>query len=852
MKTRLLFIFILLSFKGIFAQNQGNFCGITHQSQAESEGVESFIRQFQKNAVNLRPSAETIYIPLKLHVVINDAGSVNSSFFRSKDFNQSLAYTNAVYKKANIQFFVTGSINYIKSSKLQNLVIKNTETVVIDGYTENIVEEELCRPHEIPNAINLFFVNNTNIDGFISASYAKYPNTTSVQKISSYRIIMNAQAIGGYGDIKYPGLPHEIGHHFSLYHPFDYNGGAKELVKRSTGANCETTGDFLCDTPADPYNDIPSNSPDRSLCSELPPNYRDANGDIYKPDMSNIMTYYSNYCKSGFTAGQYERILAGLALRKTSATFGKYDAPDATVTPPTITGINNYEGGVMQLFLKDNSNNETGFIIERASSATGEFVAIGGIAENTTIYTDELVGIDNVTNTTFYYRVRPSNSKNAYSNVFEKTTKTKFGCIPPVNIKCGETTFNMVFRTVKAAGSTLNETYAPCRSVANYSYNNTKEYLFQTNTDYTIEGTIQNEIQAYHNIYAWIDKNKNGSFDENERIYATNYSAINKPADKNFKFIFSTKDLSGTYTLRLRMGFVTNLRDACAGVQQGETNDYVINVAGGFSLSAGAITSPAVCPGGTITVPLTFDGAPLATTKFSVLISDKQGANFKEISSVLEGANIKVAIPKDFVSGTGFKIKVVSTNPSSESVSPSSITIMALPTAKFETKEASIQQYQSLDVKLNLTGDLTIKIKLSDNQTFELNDLNPTVRLSPNVSTDYKISAVNNTCGEGSVDNSILKIIVNQVLGLEKEKSEEYFKIFPNPTSGVFTLQISKSSHNPKDLEIVDTNGRILFFKKITKDEEEIDLKGLTSGMYFIKIKTDNLILNKRLIKISQ
>ncbi|MBK6976012.1 MAG: hypothetical protein IPH28_01905 [Cytophagaceae bacterium] len=48
MKTRLLFIFILLSFKGIFAQNQGNFCGITHQSQAESEGVESFIRQFQK------------------------------------------------------------------------------------------------------------------------------------------------------------------------------------------------------------------------------------------------------------------------------------------------------------------------------------------------------------------------------------------------------------------------------------------------------------------------------------------------------------------------------------------------------------------------------------------------------------------------------------------------------------------------------------------------------------------------------------------------------------------------------------------------------------------------------------
>lgn len=831
-----------------FSQQNHTGCGTSIPSAKEIELTQNFIKNFQSNTQNLRPSAETVYIPIKLHVVVPDNGDVRGSFFNSKAFNQSLAHTNAVYKKANIQFFITGTINYIKSSKLLNITVNSSEFVMVDGFAENIVEEELCRPHEIPNVINLFFVNNSTVNGSLLTSYAKLPTPTSVTKQSSYRIVMTALALGGYGDLKNPVLAHEIGHHFSLHHPFDAIGG-KELVKRGAGSNCETAGDLVCDTPADPHNEV-SNA-DKLLCGDLPPNYKDANGDIYKPDMTNVMTYYSNYCKNGFTAGQYERILAGLALRKTSATLGKYDAPDAIVTPPTITAINNYEGGVMQLFIKDNSSNETGFIIERANTADGEFIAIGGIPENATVFTDELVGFDNLTNQTFFYRIRASNSKSGYSNVFEKTTRTKYNCIPAVNIKCGETSANMVFRSVKATGSTLNETYAPCRSVANYSYLNTKEYTFQTNIDYVFEGTVQNDIQAYHNIYAWIDKNRNGTFDANERIFATNYTATNRPPDKNFKFNFSTKDLSGTYTLRLRFGFVTDLRDACAGVQQGETNDYVIKITGGFALTAGTISIPAICPNASVSIPLTLEGTPTSNTKFSTYLSDNQGNNFKEITSTYDGINLKATIPTDTKAGNGYKIKVVSVNPVSESVSPTTLTIKALPTADFGTKEATIQQYKNLDIKLSLTGDLPINVKLSDNQGFDFNELTPTIKLSPNATTEYKISSVSNTCGNGTAATTTLKITVTPVLANEASANEN-FQVFPNPSAELVTVKFLNPKNTKQKLEIIDNKGVVLIQKTINGEETNISLENIPTGTYHLRWINGTQVISKKMVKLER
>jgi len=92
---------------------------------------------------------------------------------------------------------------------------------------------------------------------------------------------------------------HELGHLFGLPHTFEDPGS--EFVN---GSNCETAGDGICDTPADPYTGDPTIvwQGGADGC-EFIWEGRDSLGMYYQPDVGNIMSYYS--CTCGFTRQQY-------------------------------------------------------------------------------------------------------------------------------------------------------------------------------------------------------------------------------------------------------------------------------------------------------------------------------------------------------------------------------------------------------------------------------------------------------------------------------------------------------------------------------------------------------------------
>jgi hypothetical protein len=125
------------------------------------------------------------------------------------------------------------------------------------------------------------------------------------------------------------------------------------------------------------------------------------------------MSYYPISCGNVFTAGQYNRMNDGLMLR--TDVSNQYTLNCG----PTVTGINvpsNLTGSIvptgLNLTFTDNSSNETGFIIERSTtSATEGYTAIGGIAPNITTYLDQ----STTAFTTYYYRVKASNSTDQYS-----------------------------------------------------------------------------------------------------------------------------------------------------------------------------------------------------------------------------------------------------------------------------------------------------------------------------------------------------------------------------------------------------------------------------------------------------
>jgi len=120
-------------------------------------------------------------------------------------------------------------------------------------------------------------------------------------------------------------VAHHLGHTFGLMDTYD-----PLTIELVDGSNCATTGDLLCDTPADPFGQssilnatqeeldlIAQNMLDTSFYGsscEFIYEIRDPNGQYYQPDMGNIMSGYP--CKCGFTQDQF-RLMVETILTST-------------------------------------------------------------------------------------------------------------------------------------------------------------------------------------------------------------------------------------------------------------------------------------------------------------------------------------------------------------------------------------------------------------------------------------------------------------------------------------------------------------------------------------------------------
>lgn len=80
------------------------------------------------------------------------------------------------------------------------------------------------------------------------------------------------------------------------------------------------------------------------------------------------------------------------------------------------------------------------------------------------------------------------------------------------------------------------------------------------------------------------------------------------------------------------------------------------------------------------------------------------------------------------------------------------------------------------------------------------------------------------------------------------EFNENYLKIYPNPSSGIFQIKYSiLCSDNKKIINIFDNCGRQI--KTITNDINSIDLTEFSNGIYFIEVITKEFIIREKIIK---
>jgi hypothetical protein len=276
-------------------------------------------------------------IPVVVHVV--HTGGAIGTIYNPTDaqITGAIDYLNAVYNGSwagtggagdlQIQFVLarrdpncnpTNGINRIDGSVVPGYVsggVQASQTLVgtADVNVKDLIRWDPSQYYNIWIVDKIDGVDGTGAGSFI-AGFAYFPGSPA----SEDGIIMLAtQMIAGQKT-----LPHEIGHAFSLYHPFQSNDPTGNTCDPNT--NCNLDGDQVCDTD-------PITEPVNFVCRT---GTNPCTGTAYNVSTENN---YMNYtlCYDLFTLGQKARMLAAAAgsFRLSLTTSQGGTAPNAGSSP---------------------------------------------------------------------------------------------------------------------------------------------------------------------------------------------------------------------------------------------------------------------------------------------------------------------------------------------------------------------------------------------------------------------------------------------------------------------------------------------------------------------------------------
>ena len=321
-KFILLFLAVALP-AAIFAQETG-VCG-TMPTEASMQRT---LRNRDTYLANPTQTRNVVtYVPVKFHLIGKADKTQVISEGRVLDM---LCRLNEAYADQDIQFYIRNGFNYIYNDAAYSN--PGDAPLVLSGNRDN-------------QAINVYLGLNANppSGGGLGTTLGYYSTQNDWLVIKKSEVSYSAST-----------LPHEVGHYFSLDHPF--NGWdctawtAAEFgnpvsittapcfpvpVELADGSNCGSSGDFLCDTPAD-YNlgFLNGNS------CVYSGNCMDPTGTPLDPMENNWMSYFNGCSDYQFTNQQKGLVAADLDSRLNLQTNFSPKATEITGVPQPLSPIN--------------------------------------------------------------------------------------------------------------------------------------------------------------------------------------------------------------------------------------------------------------------------------------------------------------------------------------------------------------------------------------------------------------------------------------------------------------------------------------------------------------------------------
>ncbi|PQA58801.1 T9SS type A sorting domain-containing protein [Siphonobacter curvatus] len=260
-----------------------------------------------------------------------------------------------------------------------------------------------------------------------------------------------------------------------------------------------------------------------------------------------------------------------------------------------------------------------------------------------------------------------------------------------------------------------------------------------------------------------------------------------------------------------------------------------------------------LCKGDTIFVSYETKGSFSATNLMSIQLSDSLGQQFTSLPTLPSNRDHELAgiLPTTLKKGSGYRIRVVASDPSSmSSASATFYTTAEKASVKFGVAQLPMQVNGSVyKLPLEFTGDAPFSVSWGVEPyyaSFFTNNLRDSLRieaLSPSLT--YKIRQVTNVCGIGTVlEPNTLKV---ELITATEPTASHTIKAFPNPT----TDQIRVEGLQPgSTMQLMTLTGQVIQQTEAKATQEDLSLRAVPPGIYLLHIQNATVVLTFRIQKL--
>lgn len=267
--NKLLIISLMLFTINIKAQTQlpnGTFASFDFLTEINNNITEEYATPF-----DLSFAALDVAINTNFYILKTSSGNTNINLV---EIDASLQQANTFFAPIGIQF-------------------KKNNVVLVDEYVYGAInidtpQVELNIKHARANEINIYLVESIVKDSASFYGYTYFPTEDD----KNY-IYLAQEHFNGIN------LSTQLGHFMGLLATHEPQGGTEHV----DGSNCQSAGDYICDTYADPllFGVVDENCLYQGFSV-------DPSGDFFAPSVANIMSDAPIKCRCVFTQQQYRRM----------------------------------------------------------------------------------------------------------------------------------------------------------------------------------------------------------------------------------------------------------------------------------------------------------------------------------------------------------------------------------------------------------------------------------------------------------------------------------------------------------------------------------------------------------------